>query len=89
METIGDAYMVICGAPEITPNHAEYITNFAFSIIEATSKINDPSTSKSLEIRVGECVCVCMRVCACIFIWYAALPLFHYKFGYLSIVIID
>ena len=46
--------MVICGAPEITPNHAEYVTNFAFSIIEATSKINDPSTSKSLKIRVGE-----------------------------------
>ena len=53
METIGDAYMVICGAPELTPNHAEYVTDFAFSIIEATSKINDPSTNKSLLIRVG------------------------------------
>ena len=53
VETIGDAYMVICGAPELTPNHAEYVTDFAFSIIEATSKINDPSTNKSLMIRVG------------------------------------
>ena len=54
VETIGDAYMVICGAPELTPNHAEYVTDFAFSIIEATSKINDPSTNKSLKIRVGK-----------------------------------
>lgn len=46
--------MVISGAPVYTPDHAEYITNFAFSIVEATSKINDPSTNKSLKIRVGQ-----------------------------------
>jgi len=53
VENIGDAYMVISGAPISTPHHAEYITDFAFSSIEATSKINDPSTQKSLRIRVG------------------------------------
>ena len=53
MENIGDAYMVISGAPINTPHHAEYITDFAFSSIAATSKINDPSTKKPLRIRVG------------------------------------
>ena len=54
METIGDGYMVICGAPDVRPNHAVFITDFAFSIIEATSKINDPSTNQPLRIRVGK-----------------------------------
>ena len=53
VETIGDAYMVISGAPIETPHHAEYITDFAFSILKATSKINDPSTNKPLRIRIG------------------------------------
>lgn len=48
--------MVICGAPEVQLNHAIFITDFAFSIIEATSKINDPSTNQSLRIRVGKCM---------------------------------
>lgn len=53
MENIGDAYMVISGAPIYTPHHAKYITDFAFSSIAATSKIHDPSTKKPLRIRVG------------------------------------
>ena len=53
VETIGDAYMVICGAPVSTIYHAEYITAFGLDVIQATSKINDPSTGQSLRIRVG------------------------------------
>ena len=50
--------MVLCGAPVCTVHHAEYTANFALDIIQATSKINDPSTGKSLKIRVGRCVSV-------------------------------
>ncbi len=46
--------MAICGAPVYTVHHAEYITDFAIAIIKATSNINDPSTDKSLKIRVGK-----------------------------------
>ncbi len=53
VEMIGDGYMVICGAPEAQPRHAQHITDFAYSIIKATSKINDPSTNQPLKIRVG------------------------------------
>ena len=53
VQTIGDGYMAICGAPIETDHHAEHMTDFGFSVIKATSKINDPSTNKSLQIRVG------------------------------------
>ena len=46
--------MAISGAPVYTVHHADYMTEFAFSIIDATSKINDPSTNNSLKIRVGK-----------------------------------
>lgn len=54
VETIGDAYMVLCGAPVCTARHAEYTTNFGLAIIEAITKINDPSTGHSLKVRVGK-----------------------------------
>jgi hypothetical protein len=53
VQTIGDAYMALAGAPVTTPHHAEYMTDFAFSIIDAISKIHDPSTQQPLQIRVG------------------------------------
>ena len=53
VQTIGDGYMALSGAPIETVHHAEYMTDFGFSAIEATSKINDPSTNKPLQIRVG------------------------------------
>ena len=45
--------MALSGAPIETPHHAEYMTDFAFSIIEAIAKIHDPSTQEPLQIRVG------------------------------------
>ena len=53
VETIGDAYKVICGAPVSTLYHAEYITAFALDVVRVISKIKDPSTDLSLRIRVG------------------------------------
>lgn len=53
VQTIGDAYMALCGAPVETPDHAEYMTDFAFAIIKAIANINDPSTQQPIRIRVG------------------------------------
>ena len=53
MQTIGDACMVLCGAPLEIPNHAELIVDYGFSIIDAIGKVRDPSTQDSLTIRVG------------------------------------
>ena len=46
--------MALCGAPVETPDHAEYMTNFALAIIKAIANINDPSTQQPIRIRVGK-----------------------------------
>ena len=44
METIGDAYMVVSGAPEKEVNHAEKVCDMALDMIEAIRDLQDPST---------------------------------------------
>ena len=58
VQTIGDGYMVVSGAPIQTDHHAEYMTDFACSAIAATANVKDPSTDKPLAIRVGEYLCL-------------------------------
>ncbi|XP_055544527.1 soluble guanylate cyclase 88E [Wyeomyia smithii] len=53
VETIGDAYMVVSGAPEKEQNHAEKVCDMALDMIEAITDLKDPSTGTHLRIRVG------------------------------------
>ncbi|XP_059483140.1 soluble guanylate cyclase 88E isoform X2 [Neocloeon triangulifer] len=53
VETIGDAYMVVCGAPEKNHKHAEYVCNMALDMVDAITDLKDPSTGSHLQIRVG------------------------------------
>lgn len=53
VETIGDAYMVVSGAPEKDPNHAEKVCDMALDMVEAITDLKDPSTGTHLRIRVG------------------------------------
>lgn len=53
METIGDAYMVVSGAPEKDQNHAEKVCDMALDMVEAITDLKDPSTGTHLRIRVG------------------------------------
>lgn len=53
VETIGDAYMVVSGAPEKDANHAEKVCDMALDMIEAITDLKDPSTGQHLKIRVG------------------------------------
>ncbi|CAN8004282.1 unnamed protein product, partial [Ixodes pacificus] len=53
VETIGDAYMVVAGAPEPEPNHSEKVCDMALDMIKVIGDLKDPSTGKSLRIRVG------------------------------------
>ncbi|CAO1381025.1 unnamed protein product [Diamesa hyperborea] len=53
VETIGDAYMVVSGAPEQEQNHAEKVCDMALDMIEAITDLKDPSTGQHLKIRVG------------------------------------
>ncbi|XP_044749063.1 soluble guanylate cyclase 88E isoform X2 [Coccinella septempunctata] len=53
VETIGDAYMVVSGAPEKEGNHAERVCDMALDMVEAITDLKDPSTGLHLKIRVG------------------------------------
>ncbi|XP_049836050.1 soluble guanylate cyclase 88E [Schistocerca gregaria] len=53
VETIGDAYMVVSGAPEKEKNHAEKVCDMALDMVEAITDLKDPSTGSHLQIRVG------------------------------------
>ncbi|XP_037823993.1 soluble guanylate cyclase 88E isoform X1 [Lucilia sericata] len=53
VETIGDAYMVVAGAPEKDPNHAEKVCDMALDMVDAITDLKDPSTGQHLRIRVG------------------------------------
>ncbi|XP_037956727.1 soluble guanylate cyclase 88E [Teleopsis dalmanni] len=53
VETIGDAYMVVAGAPEKDANHAERVCDMALDMVEAITDLKDPSTGQHLRIRVG------------------------------------
>ncbi|XP_076304227.1 soluble guanylate cyclase 88E-like isoform X1 [Tachypleus tridentatus] len=53
VETIGDAYMVVSGAPETDSKHSEKVCDMALDMIRVIGELHDPSTGKSLQIRVG------------------------------------
>ncbi|KAJ3631454.1 hypothetical protein MTP99_012583 [Tenebrio molitor] len=53
VETIGDAYMVVSGAPEKEGNHAERVCDMALDMVDAITDLKDPSTGQHLKIRVG------------------------------------
>ncbi|CAL8141637.1 unnamed protein product [Orchesella dallaii] len=52
VETIGDSYMVVCGAPIQEPNHAERIADMAMDMIDASTAIKDPSRGLEIFFRM-------------------------------------
>lgn len=53
VETIGDAYMVVSGAPDKEHDHADRVCDMALDMVEAITDLKDPSTGQHLQIRVG------------------------------------
>ncbi len=52
IKTIGDAYMVVAGAPERRPDHAEAIAAMSLEIKESFAKLNKAG-HHSLDFRIG------------------------------------
>lgn len=75
METIGDAYMVVSGAPEITVYHALNICNMALDMISSMVELSDPSTGGHMRIRVGKKIKTKNSVALCsVFTWKKKTP---------------
>ncbi|CAB1337056.1 unnamed protein product [Coregonus sp. 'balchen'] len=53
VETIGDAYMVVAGAPEKTKYHAHNICDMALDMVRSIDHLKDPSNGNNIQIRVG------------------------------------
>ena len=54
METIGDAYMVVGGAPVITKLHAVKVCEMAMAMVRSITELTDPSSGETMSIRVGK-----------------------------------
>ena len=54
VETIGDAYMVVSGAPDRTKYHALHICDMALDMVQAMTGLRDPSSKGNMKIRVGK-----------------------------------
>jgi class 3 adenylate cyclase/Tfp pilus assembly protein PilF len=53
IKTIGDAYMVVAGAPEPRADHALAIASMAIEMMEAMHQFRSKSTGKEIHIRIG------------------------------------
>uniref|UniRef100_A0ABD2WMC2 guanylate cyclase n=1 Tax=Trichogramma kaykai TaxID=54128 RepID=A0ABD2WMC2_9HYME len=53
VETIGDAYMVVSGAPVKQNDHADRVCDMALDMLEAITDLTDRSTGQHLQIRIG------------------------------------
>lgn len=52
IKTIGDAYMVVCGAPEEREDHAEVLADLAISLRKTAESINS-SGEMPFQLRIG------------------------------------
>ncbi|CAI4221386.1 unnamed protein product [Auanema sp. JU1783] len=53
VETIGDAYMVVGGVPEICDNHGERVLNVSIGMLMESKLVLSPITEKPIKIRIG------------------------------------
>lgn len=53
VETIGDSYMAVCGAPERNQKHAIRICDMGIDMVNVIGELKDPSSNENLQIRVG------------------------------------
>jgi adenylate cyclase len=53
IKTIGDAYMVVSGAPEQRDDHAESIAQFALEMAESIKEFSSKSTGEQIQLRIG------------------------------------
>ena len=53
IKTIGDAYMVVAGAPVQREDHAEAMAGFALEMVEAMKEFRSLSIGEELQLRIG------------------------------------
>ena len=54
VETIGDAYMVVSGAPTVSTAHAQSIANMSLDMIASLNDFVAPAAGGNIHIRIGQ-----------------------------------
>jgi len=52
IKTVGDAYMVIAGAPTVRPDHLEALASLALDLVDEVGRYRDPN-GDSFSVRIG------------------------------------
>lgn len=52
IKTIGDAYMAVCGLPELNPDHAQNIADMALEMVEVATRYGEAS-GLPVRLRIG------------------------------------
>ena len=50
VETIGDAYMVVGGVPEVSTTHAQSVADMSLGMVLAAREVKSPATGKPLQV---------------------------------------
>ncbi|PAV58054.1 hypothetical protein WR25_18817 [Diploscapter pachys] len=53
VETIGDAYMIVGGLPELCDNHAERVLDVSIGMLMESKLVQSPITHRPIKIRIG------------------------------------
>jgi adenylate cyclase len=53
IKTIGDAYMAAAGLPELRPDHADVIAEFALGMLNALQRMNGAGEKHPFQLRIG------------------------------------
>jgi len=53
VETIGDAYMGVCGIPQPIEHHAKHVVEMAMDMLECVQNVISPVDAHPVKIRVG------------------------------------
>lgn len=50
VETVGDSYMIVSGAPEKREDHCEMVCNVALGMVWEAKQVDEPITRKPVQV---------------------------------------
>ena len=58
VETVGQVYMLVSGAPERRPDHAQNVARAALDMVNAVERLSTTYGGEKVMVRIGMCSCL-------------------------------